>query len=455
MSQSIVTPVSRPGAASVTQHEIITSALTNYAHIAGGVFEQNGRNALAAYLQQLQETTHIQYYFFMAQGHRLDAPFVANEVSTQTSKLILQAMRENKAEVSKQKESTLLAQPVVSAHGTHYVLVAMMDSELWEQPYFPPRTRFWRLLAAIFTAGAVCYWLARNIAAPVVKLRAVTRQLAAGDLAARIGPAMGKRRDELADLGRDFDLMAERIESLMVSQRQLLADISHELRSPLARLNLALGLAHRHAGPSASAALCADLDRIEREAERLNELIGQLLVLARLESGAAGTQHTPVNLAQLVQEVAADADFEARSNGRGVRVAVSQECWTAGNAELLRSAVENVVRNAIRYTKEDTTVEVSLTCRQEAESNQEQAIITVRDWGSGVPETALANLFRPFYRVAEARDRQSGGAGLGLAITERAVRSYGGHVTATNAPGGGLQVELCLPATTQMAAMPH
>jgi len=201
---------------------------------------------------------------------------------------------------------------------------------------------------------------------------------------------------------------------------------------------------HRTTHPSTSRARTRD--RIEREAERLNELIGQLLTLARLESGAEATEKELVNLASLVDEIAADADFEARSRHRAVRLVTSEEYTTTGNAELLRRAIENVVRNAVRYTAEGTAVEIALGGQRTG--GDPQAVISIRDHGAGVPEAALADLFRPFYRVADARDRQTGGIGLGLAITERAVRLHGGTVTAANAPDGGLIIEIHLPART-------
>jgi two-component system, OmpR family, sensor histidine kinase CpxA len=270
-----------------------------------------------------------------------------------------------------------------------------------------------------------------------VKLRAATRRVAGGDLKARVGPAIGKRRDELADLGRDFDLMAERIESLMMAQHRLVSDISHELRSPLARLGVALELARQRAGDEAK----SPLDRIEREADRLNELIEQLLTLSKLEIGNQPAPGRPVDLELLVRQIASDADYEARDRNRVARVVASESWVTTGSEELLRRAVENVVRNAVRYTAENTEVEISL--RREPPS---LAVITVRDHGPGAPESSLMDIFRPFYRVADARDRQTGGVGLGLAIAERAVKLHGGTVSASNAPDGGLIVEIKLPA---------
>jgi two-component system sensor histidine kinase CpxA len=263
--------------------------------------------------------------------------------------------------------------------------------------------------------------------------------LADGNLSSRIGSDSIRRKDELGDLERDFDRMAERIESLMSSQQRLIHSISHELRSPLARLNVALGLARKQA----DAAVNGSLDRIEREAGRLNELIGSLLTLARWESGAQPMNCDTVELDTLVREVAADADFEAQSRNRAVRVLTLQPCSITGVRDLLRSAIENVMRNAVKYTRKDSEVEVTLEHAHGL--GQEIAVIRVRDHGDGVPESALENIFRPFYRVADSRERSSGGAGLGLSIAAKAVSLHGGQVKAENSPTGGLIVELRFP----------
>jgi signal transduction histidine kinase len=303
-----------------------------------------------------------------------------------------------------------------------------------------------RLAAIFLAAGIVAFGLARYLTGPTAKLRRATRQFAAGDLSTRVGPQMGRRRDELADLGRDFDQMAERIEALLLSQRRLLGDISHELGSPLARLNVALELA----GQGADDKTREYLSRIERESGRLDALIGQLLTLARLESAHHGAKDDAKNihLSRLVEDVCADADFEARQQGRSVRLSENQSCHLKGNADLLRSAIENVVRNAVRHAPQSSEIEVALqivTREDFGRESSQMALLRVRDYGPGVPEEALAELFRPFYRVTEARDRQSGGVGLGLAITQRAVTFHGGSVHASNAPNGGLLVEIELP----------
>ena len=289
------------------------------------------------------------------------------------------------------------------------------------------------------TAAAACYGLARYVARPLAILRSTTRALAAGDLRVRVGATMGRRTDEFAELGRDFDRMAERLDALVTAERRLLRDISHELRSPLARLNVALELARQRAGDDQAA-----LDRIEREAERLNALIGQLLMLARLESGTSAPAQAAVDLAGLVREVAEDAAFEARARGRRVEIVETCDDVVVGDPDLLRSAVENVVRNAVRHAPESTAVEIGL--RRVGRRGAAMVRIAVRDHGSGVPEAALPHIFQAFYRVGDARARGTGGVGLGLTIVDRTIRLHGGTVRAANAADGGLVVELTVPA---------
>ncbi len=307
----------------------------------------------------------------------------------------------------------------------------------------PPHVLLLRLLAVVLAAGLGCYMLARYLTFPVRQLQQAARRMAAGDFTTRVGKGLASRRDEIGELGREFDRMAGQVDALLTTQRRLLRDVSHELRSPLARLNVALELASRDAGDKAGPALA----RVGLEAERLNELIGQLLALARLESGAVQSEHVAISLHDLVSEVAADADFEAGAHDRSVRVNRCDECSIEGDSNLLRSAVENVVRNAARHTNQGSEVEVSLRCDEH--DGQQLAVIEIRDHGPGVPEEALESIFEPFFRVSDARERQggAGGVGLGLAITRRAVNLHAGSVVALNANDGGLIVRIILPCT--------
>jgi two-component system sensor histidine kinase CpxA len=298
------------------------------------------------------------------------------------------------------------------------------------------------ILLSIVAAGIISYLLALYLTSPVKTLKSVVQSFAEGNLNARVEPQLGTRRDELADLGREFDHMAERIAALISSQKRLLADISHELRSPLARLTVALELARKNTTGKGMGAL----DRIEMETERVNKLVGQLLALTRLESGAERVPPETVELEELVQEVIDDANYEAKPLNKEVKAMQLDSCRVRGAAELLRSGIENVVRNAIRYTAEGSAIEVSLTCKLDT------AQITVRDYGPGVPEAELGHIFEPFYRVSEARERSSGGVGLGLSIAERTVKLHGGSIRAANAQAG-LLITIELPLSTAPAVV--
>ncbi len=327
-----------------------------------------------------------------------------------------------------------------SEAGVTYVLVADLPLPESGRPAANARAQLIGGAVALVLSGLVCWGLVRYLTAPLILLRNATQKLAAGDLAARTGANRNGRRDEVGDLGRDFDIMAGRIESLVEGQRQLLGDISHELRSPLARLRMAGALGRRQIESGAAGVeFTPAFERITRETGRLDALIGQLLDLTRLENGGHG-EFESVNVTELVKEIADDARFEARTCNKRVELGRADDFSMQGERALLSSAIENVVRNALRHTPENTAVEIAL------ETSASGAQIRVRDHGAGVPDETLERIFEPFFRVEEARDRQSGGAGLGLAIVQRAINAHGGKVCAHNAANGGLEVELELPA---------
>jgi two-component system sensor histidine kinase CpxA len=332
----------------------------------------------------------------------------------------------------------LIVHPVAVPGEGYFYLVGIFrpPHPLWHLVSIPG------LLIAVLISGLVCLGLARHLSAPVRRLRAATQAFAAGDLAVRVAAMPGPApRDEFGGLYRDFDSMAERLQALVESQQRLLRDVSHELRSPLARLQAALGLARQRTDGRAA----EELDRIEREAERLNELIGQVLSLARLAAVPGDGRQEPVDLDPLVQAIARDAEFEAVQRRRHVAVRECAAAVVTGNPELLHSAIENVVRNAVHYTEEGTTVEIAL--RRDAG----QAVIQVRDRGPGIVPAAMSKIFDPFFRANEARDRASGGYGLGLAIAKRAIELHGGGIAADNHPGGGLELTLRLPLAQREA----
>lgn len=285
----------------------------------------------------------------------------------------------------------------------------------------------------------VCLALAKYLSSPVEKFRAATARLAAGDLSARVGPELGRRRDELADAGRDFDRMAERIQELVESDRRLIADVSHELRSPLARLNVAIQLERKNGDQADDGGDRPMLDRIERETARLDELIGQLLTLARLRNSSHEPPRDAVDVGQVAADVVTDAEFEAHASGRRIALHRGEDCTVTGDPGLLRSALENIVRNALHYTPPSTEVEIDV------DQCPGGVRVLVRDHGDGVPDASLDRLFEPFYREDDSRTRATGGAGLGLSIVARVMAVHGGVAQARNAAGGGLEVDLTLP----------
>jgi two-component system OmpR family sensor kinase len=247
---------------------------------------------------------------------------------------------------------------------------------------------------------------------------------------------IGRRRDDVADLGRDFDRMAQQLQALIAAQRALLHDVSHELRSPLARLQAAIGLARQSPGKTE-----ASLERIEREAERVDELVGELLTLSRLEARIgqeARQREQDVDVVDLVAAVVADAEFEAQATGRGVTLSGADELIADVEPELLHRAFENIIRNAVRLTREGTTVEV------EVEADAADGFrVRVADRGPGVPETERERIFEPFHRVSSGES--GAGFGLGLAIARRAIEAHGGSVRVSDREGGGLVVEIVIP----------
>jgi signal transduction histidine kinase len=399
-------------------------------------YERGGTPQAHEYVESLQNTQHVRVYVFDEQGKEISgrsSPGWAERVGAGRPVPPYPGVLFPRPQI--------LTESRASNDGRHLYTIAMQ---------LPPGPRVFlgprgmpvpSLIIGVLSSGLVCYFLAWYITKPVTRLRAATQRLAAGDLTARAGEPNSKRRDEIAGLIRDFDAMAARLETLVNAQSRLLNDISHELRSPLARLNVALGLARQRSGPETETML----ERIELEAGRLNELIGRLLTLARLEDGEQRVGAAPVLLDEIALNVAEDAEFEAQARHCHVRTEIPAGSWTVrGDASLLHSAIENVVRNAIRYTREGTVVEVHLE-KAETASGSAEAVVRVTDCGSGVPADALEKLFQPFYRLDDARGRQTGGVGLGLAITERAVRFHGGRVAAVNRSEGGLMVAIHLP----------
>ncbi len=322
--------------------------------------------------------------------------------------------------------------------GQVYYLIPDFKAITLERLLTRPRVFVLPLLVALVVSLLVSMMLAGYLTLPIKRLSLASRQLASGNLQHRVVPELGKRRDELTDLAGDFDHMADQLQRLLDSNRQLLSDVSHELRSPLARIQVAIDRI-RQPGSQDKAKL---VDRIERETGRLDSLIGQLLSLNRLAVSSTGFEMDILELDLLLEELIEDARFEAAEKNCRIDTNGIERVCVHANHELIGSAIENILRNAIRHTPQGSSIVVNMSVAAE------NIFISIADSGPGVPAPMLEHIFEPFVRVDKARDRKRGGHGLGLAISNRAIHAHGGSVRAENRQQGGLDVRISLPSAT-------
>jgi two-component system, OmpR family, sensor histidine kinase CpxA len=390
-------------------------------------YESGGVPALRYELDQQSVPDRLDFWLFDASGKEISG----RPLSSALRNLYPRLGQNTAVQEFQHKDMSLLS---IDVHrgGSTYKLVAE-----YHISYFLLRGS--GLLRLVLISSALscvtCLLLALYLTRPIAGLRRATHALAEGDLDARAGARLGRRNDEIADLVRDFDRMAGRIRDLVYSQRRLLGNVSHELRSPLARMRVALALARRNEESTQT----SPHNRMETEISRLDEMIGRILTLARLESGELHPHMEELSLNELVSKIVADAEYEAARAGHAIAYRADCEVSVYGNPNLLASAIENVVRNALYYTSGLQPVSVWLT------ESDSFAVLRVRDHGPGVPEASLPSLFKPFYRVDDSRVSSTGGTGLGLAIAERAVSLHGGVIAARNHDSGGLLVEIRIP----------
>ena len=409
-------------------------AIAEYGHKAIEAYEADGVKAVDAFAAELLDDAGIRIILFDSTG----TPLTRQRVPRRMHHMSDRSLRSGEVVYPMMGQRNWLASPIQSRSGLTYAVALGLPDKPPPKHIFKGLTHGflgWRLLILLVVSAGVCFWLARSLTSPIRRLRQATQQFASGDLSTRVGGQV-KGKNELAGLANDFDEMAGKIEALVGGQKRLLRDISHELRSPLARLGVALELARQDDNVNSREKA---LSRIELEAERMNEMIGQLLSLTRLESSPEEMSRNDFDVCTLLERLVQDANFEAREVGSRVDFSGPDTAVVSGYEELVARALENVIRNGVKYTEAGSQVQVEIS------RTPEGLLITVADQGPGVPDEELDKIFEPFYRVADARDRQSGGTGIGLAIAEQAVRLHGGAITASNRPGGGLLVAISLP----------
>lgn len=309
-----------------------------------------------------------------------------------------------------------------------------------------PQTRQTIFLAiqgvlSLLFIGIIGWWVARSVARPVEAISRATRRMASGELSARVGHQDDRAHDELAALARDFDTMAERIEALVAHDRSVLQDLSHELRSPLARLHLILDLAQRSTDADEAAGY---FQQAEQEIARLDSMTGEMLALSRLEGGIPGVNREPVDVVALLRESVRRAELEAQARDITMTLSTAGSITVSASELLLERAFDNLIANAIKFSPRGGQVELILQVQGG------QVELAIRDHGPGVPAAELESLFRPLFRGSNAA--RADGHGLGLAIVQRVVRAHGGDIHANNAEGGGLIVHLHLPLAPDQAS---
>lgn len=424
------------------QQEVLSDALDRNGQKVLETLEAKGAEAAMEQSEEIRRETGLAIFLFDKDGTPLrlkDGP--PREFLERVGREIARNLAEGKT-FDMRRETASVYRRMTSAAGKEYILVGVFrrPPSVARAMTDNPKALAIRLAGLLAVALVFCGLLAHHISEPLVRLNRTARSVADGHLNAPVDAAVLKRRDEIGELSRSFDAMTRHLTALLEAQRRLIRDISHELRTPLARLGVALELARKKGGEGA----VESLDRIERESAILNDMIGQLLSLSRVEAGIGPDAPEPVDLVSLVDSVVEDANFEAKALNRSVCLDAQKGLKPLSlSPDLVRRAVENIIRNGMRYTPEGTCVEVSVSASEK--EGRPGISVLIRDRGPGVPEDELDQIFQPFYRTETARTRDTGGTGLGLAIAHRAALVHGGTIGAKNAPGGGLSVELWLP----------
>jgi two-component system sensor histidine kinase CpxA len=440
-----------PGLGITRLESVLNEHLRNAAH----TLRDSGVSGLRTMLSQALDFGRISVYVLDANKKDLLGREVPTEIIAATDQAV--------ADTQGLSANRMRLRVLTAADGAKYTAIARFEGPTPLRLLYRHPNTFW-MHVALAMAISACFalLLAAYITAPLARIRASARRVARGDLSAHIGDLRFGRSAEILALASEFDQMTARLRDLVEGQRRLIRDVSHEMRSPLSRMRIALELARANVKEAllepADAVLESvttgrepdrarnfsgteavnQLDRIEREAERLEEMIAQAIQLTRMET-TTPSKVEDVALDQLIADIASDAAFEAQARPCALHIAQNEPLVVRAEADLVASAIENVVRNAVKYTSADSTVSIRL------DRIEGQARVRVRDCGPGVPAGDCARIFEPYFRTDVARQRKSGGSGLGLAIAKRAIERQGGRIHATNADGGGLEVEILLP----------
>lgn len=407
--------------------------MDSYATAAVATFESGQYDALKKWLAHTGQSKKMVMYLLCSTGDIVGPHNPPEEIKRIAADLANEQLDDGILKFG----NLIVSHEILSTSGKAYRLAAVSEKPLSHFVIIPWAGLSIRLIIATFISGLICYLLSIYLTQPLRSLGLAAQSLATGKLNTRVGRIKGHRRDEIAQLSHEFDRMAEELESLIHSKERLLQDISHELRSPLARLHIAIEIGRKVTQGTAEAAF----DRMETECLRLNTLIGEILNFARLDKSTDELQKTEVSILDLLTKVTEDANFESTGETKRVRILSKIDYHPIIDERLVHRAIENIVRNALRYSPPNEPVSISYTLNE----TNDVLFIDIEDKGPGVPEEQLETIFNPFYRVDSSRTKTTGGYGLGLAIAQKAISLHNGRIVATNRKGGGLKIRIYLP----------
>lgn len=410
--------------------------MDSYANAAIAIFESSQHDALKKWLKQTGESKQMTLFLLSSTGEIIgnqEPPFEIKQIGAD---LVKEELDDGILKFG----NVIISHEILSTSGTAYRLVAVSEKPLAHFVIIPWAGLTIRLSIAIIISGLICYLLSIYLTQPLRSLGLAAKSIAKGKLNTRVGQFIGHHRDEIAELSNEFDRMAEQLETLINSKERLLQDISHELRSPLARLQIAIELGRNKTNDQAE----VEFSRMEVECLRLNTLIGEILQFARLDKSIDQLDRTHVTILALLHKVITDANYEFANSKPGIIPDSSPIEQLFCDEHLIHRAIENIIRNAYRYSPANEAVSILLT----TDTLKTHLFIDILDHGPGVPPDQLETIFNPFYRVDTSREKKTGGYGLGLAIADKAIKQHQGTIVATNRINGGLQVRITLPLLT-------
>ena len=407
--------------------------MDSYANAAVATYESGRQSALLKWLNQIGISRHMSMYLLSSSGEIVGVHTPPEDVKKVAENLIKDQLSEGILKSGK----LIVSHEILSTSGKFYRLAAVSEKPISYFVAIPWAGVTIRLTLAIFISGLICYLLSIYLTQPLRSLGMAAKSIATGKLHTRVGHLRGHNKDEIAELSNDFDRMAEQLEMLVTSKERLLQDISHELRSPIARLNIAIELARNKTKNLAE----NEFKRMELESSRLNILISEILDFARLEKSTTDLRLEKTDIPELLAEIINDANYEFENEAIRMVAGTIEPCQLVIDKRLIHRAVENIVRNALHYSAVNQQVSISLQYNDSKDHIQ----IDIKDNGPGVPEDQLEKIFHPFYRVDASRTKKTGGYGLGLAIASRAVALHHGEIIAKNNAEGGLLIRIILP----------